>query len=213
MERTPFFALVVALCPGCHTGSAPPAVLSSPSLMEPLEITASAPTDESSVTFEVASWKDGSATRLTLSPKDLMLILRTGKHGEITGLELGLGNEDVSATAVPPDGLKLRDLSLGLDSMVELTTEYASDDFLELHAAAPLRLTWAMQLSDGTDYPLGPAVTAPLAFDLEVEKSGDQATVRLYARCDGVCWSMDDLARISDGQVHLVAPATLKNLD
>jgi hypothetical protein len=148
-----------------------------------------------------------------MTPTDLRLVLRTGKHGEITGLEMPLGDEDVSANSLPPNGLKLRDLQLGLDEMATLTTDYASDDYLELHATAPLRLAWSMELSDGTVHALGPAVTTPLAFDVEVERDGSDLTARLYAKCDGECWSIDGIARISDGQVHLIAPATIKPLE
>jgi hypothetical protein len=35
----------------------------------------------------------------------------------------------------------------------------------------------------------------------------------VYARCDGDCWTIDGLARIADGQLHLVASADIKPLD
>ena len=86
-------------------------------------------------------------------------------------------------------------------------------DFVELHATAPLRLAWSVVLQDGSIYALGPAVTQPMAFDVELERHGNDVTARVYAKCDGDCWSLDGVAHISDGQLHLVAPATIKPLD
>jgi hypothetical protein len=212
MTRTYWIAAVsLAAAAGCSDGSAPP-TLAAPSLASPLQISAASPTAESGVTFDVASWNAGSTTHLTLAPPDLQLVLRTGKQGQITALEVPLPDVDVSADSIPPNGLHLRDLQLGLDSNIELVTDYASEDYIELHAAAPLRLAWSVLLDDGTPWALGPAVTEPLSFDLEVERDGDQVTARLYARCDGACWTLDGVARISDGQVHIVAPATLRPL-
>src|SRR5436190_259292 len=78
----------------------------------------------------------------------------------------------------------------------------ATADYLALHAEAPLRLAWSVVLSDGTVYALGPAVTTPLSFDVQLERSDYQVTARVYARCAGDCWALDGLARISDGQLH-----------
>lgn len=209
MNRSLLTALL--LIAGCHDGAAPPAL--GPSLQDPLEVSAAHPSADTKVSFTVASWKDGSATHLDLAPTDLRLVFRTGQKGEITGLELPLADEDISSQAIPPDGLKLRNLQLGLDSTVDLETESTSDDFVELHATAPLRLAWSVVLDDGSVYALGPAITAPMAFDVELEKHGDAVIARLYAQCAGDCWSLDGVAHISDGQIHLVAPATLKPLE
>src|SRR5206468_10994728 len=106
-------------------------------------------------------------------------------------LELPLGDVDISANALPPAGLKLRGLSLGIDGAADATAEYASDDVLELHASAPLRLAWSVVLADGSVHALGPAVTGPLAFDIEVERKGAAVSTRLYARCPETCWTVD----------------------
>jgi hypothetical protein len=217
MTRTDWLAAVslaavsLAAAAGCSDGPAP-TTLAAPSLASPLQISASSPTADSGVTFDVASWNGGSSAHLTLTPPDLQLVLRTGQDGQLTALELPLGDVDVSADAVPPNGIHLRDLQLGLDSTLQLTTDYASADYLEVHAVGPLRLAWSVLLDDGTTWALGPAVTEPLSFDLEVERDADQVIARLYARCDGACWTLDSIARISDGQVHIVAPATLRPL-
>jgi hypothetical protein len=199
------------LVAGCHEGSAPPAL--APSLQDPLEVSAAQPSADTKVSFTVASWKEGSATRLDVAPTDLRLVFHTGKKGEITGLELPLADQDISAQAIPPNGLKLRNLQLGLDSTVELATQSSSEDFVELHAIAPLRLAWSVVLEDGSVYALGPAITQPMAFDVELERHGDDVTARVYAKCDGDCWSLDGVAHISDGNLHLVAPATIKPLE
>src|SRR4051812_6233608 len=118
--------LFVTFVAGCAQGTAPP-VLTEPSLMQPLEMTATHPAAESSVSFDISSWKQESTAHLALSPTDLRLVVRTGRHGEITGLELPLADQDISPQALPPSGLKLRSLQLGLDDTVQVETRYASD--------------------------------------------------------------------------------------
>lgn len=205
--------LLVALVAGCAGGGPGVPGVTVPSLTQPLQVTATMPAAETSVSFDISSWKEDSTTHLALAPSDLRFVLRTGKHGEISGLELPLADQDISAQALPPSGLKLRNLQLGLDDTVEVDTLYSSDDYLELHANAPLRLAWSVLLSDGTVYALGPAVTAPLSFDVQLERGATEVTARVYARCDGDCWTIDGLARIADGQLHLVASADIKPLD
>jgi hypothetical protein len=205
--------LLVAIVAGCtHQEPAPPAFM-EPSLMQPLQVTATHPAAETSVSFDISSWQQGSTAHLALSPTDLRLVVRTGGHGEITGLELPLADQDISAQAMPPSGLKLRNLQLGLDGTVPVETRYSSDDYLELHADAALRLAWSVVLSDGSIYALGPAVTSPLSFDVQLERSDTDVTARVYARCDGDCWTLDGVARIANGQLHLVASADVKPLD
>jgi hypothetical protein len=218
MERTTLVAVIAVVAigavgaAGCAEGAAPPD-LTAPSLTQPLQLTAARPTAESEVSFDISTWGGGQKAHLAMLPSDLRLVLRTGRHGEITGLELPLADQDISAEALPPSGLMLRELQLGLDDTVELETEASTDDYLELHAEAPLRLAWSVVLADGSVYGLGPAVTTPLSFDVQVEREAGQLTARVYARCSGDCWTLDGLARISDGQIHLVAPAEIQPLD
>jgi hypothetical protein len=207
MQRIAFLIFFAGCAQSASTQLAPP------SLAQPLAITVGQPAAASAVSFDVASWQEDSQTHLDLTPMDLRLVLRTGPHGEITGMEVPLADQDISAQALPPSGLKLRNLQLGLDGDVKVETTVASDDYLELHAEAPLRLAWSVVLADGSIYALGPAVTSPLDFDLQVQREAGQVTATLYAQCSGVCWTIDGLARISDGRLHLVAAADLKPLD
>jgi hypothetical protein len=203
---------LLILFAGCAAQSAS-TELAPPSLAQPVEIVVSQPAAASAVSFDVASWKQDSQTHLDLTPVDLRLVVRTGHFGEITGMEVPLADQDISAQALPPSGLKLRNLQLGLDGDVKVTTMAASDDYLALHAEAPLRLAWSTILADGSVYALGPAVTAPLAFDVQLQRESGLVTATIDARCDGDCWTIDGLARISNGQLHLVAAADLKPLD
>jgi hypothetical protein len=209
MERTTLLTFVTLA--GCAGGAAPP-VLTEPSLSQPLEATATRPAPESRVSFEIGSWSGQTSAHLDLQPSDLRMALRTGRHGEITGLELPLRDQDISKEALPPNGLKLRNLQLGLDDTVSVQTMTVSDDYLELHAEAPLRLAWSVVLDDGSLYALGPAVTAPLSFDVQLTREEYSVTARISAGCSGDCWTLDGLARISDGQLQLVAAAEIKPL-
>ena len=214
MERTPpwllgSLALLLGACGGASSlAVAPPGVLS---LRAPVEVTARQLTPQSRLTVNAASYKTGSASQVALRPLDLRLRLRTGERARVEELEIPLGDVEVAASALPPSGLRLRDLQLGLDEPADLVVQAVSDRFLEAHTAAPLRLAWSVVLEDGTLYALGPALTDPISLDFEVERSedGTLTTTRLYARCDGVCWSIDSLVRLSDGQIKIDAAADL----
>jgi hypothetical protein len=112
----------------------------------------------------------------------------------------------ISADAMPPKGLILRNLVLRADP-VRAEVVHAQDDALELRAMVPLTLDWSMQLDDGSLYKLGPAQTAPVSLAVQIVRSPSGAIATLQAACRGVCWSIDGVAKLSDGIVYLDAAA------
>jgi hypothetical protein len=201
--------LIYAFAIGCGGGMVAPAMPAAPSLTRPLEVTTTQLKSDSSVAVTVSSWREGSAQSIAFSPSDLVMKVHTGERPRLDALELPLGNVDIGAGALPPSGLKLRDLSLGIDGAVDAQAESTSDDMVKLHVTAPLRLAWSVELADGTVHALGPAVTEPLAFDIELERKGAAVTTSLSASCPDTCWTIDGLARLDGGQVHLAGDATL----
>jgi hypothetical protein len=163
---------------------------------------------QSRVVFTISGGFSG-ATTLTIPTHDALLELQsTGTRATIETLEVPLGDIKISAQALPPSGLQLRNLSLHLSDVLA-TTMHASDDSLSFHAEAPLVLEWSLQLEDGSLYPLAPTPTDPMPIDVTVTRNAGDVALRFVAACKGTCWSDRGLAQLSDGSVILDAGARL----
>lgn len=181
--------------------------LPSGSLAAPIAIVADAASD-SRVDFTIAGGLDG-ARPVTLTIAQPTLRMHTTTSGaELDALTLPLGDIDVPASALPPSGLALRQLSLSAEPTRAQIID-ATDDALTLRATAPLTLHWSLELADGTLYPLGAVATAPLALDLQLARADGATTATVTASCTGTCWSVAGIATLSDGAVYLAAPATV----
>jgi hypothetical protein len=161
---------------------------------------------DSRVDFTIAGGFDG-ARPVTLTIAQPIVRLHTTTSGAaLDALSLPLGDVDVPASALPPTGLALRQLSLSAEpTRAEIVD--AGDDTLTLRATTPLTLHWSLQLPDGTLYPLGAVATAPLALDVQIARRDGAATATVTARCAGTCWSVAGIATLSDGAVYLAAAA------
>lgn len=183
------------------------APLPAGSLAAPIAIVAGAASD-SRVEFTIAGGLDG-ARPVTMTIAQPTLRLHTTTSGaELDALTLPLGDVDVPASALPPTGLALRQLSLSAEPTRAEVID-ATDDTLTLRAMAPLTLRWSLELADGTLYPLGAVATAPLALDMQIARSAAATTATVTASCAGTCWSVAGIATLSDGAVYLAAPATV----
>lgn len=184
------------------------APLPSASLAAPIAIAVGA-ASASRVDFTIAGGLDG-ARPVTLTIAQPTLRMHTTTSGaELDALTLPLGDVDVPASALPPTGLALRQLSLSAEPTRAEVID-ASDDTLTLRATTPLTLHWSLALADGTLYPLGTVATAPLALAVQLARSdGATATATVTASCSGACWSVAGVATLSDGAVYLAAPATV----
>src|SRR6185312_9486053 len=80
-------------------------------------------------------------------------------------------------------------------------------DALEVRAMLPLSLDWSAVLADGSVYKLGTVHTAPLNVDIQVSRVGASTTATVQAACLGTCWSVDGVAKLSNGAVYLEADA------
>jgi hypothetical protein len=197
-----FFGFVVA---GCASGA--PAASSLP-LSSPLSIASTAASAKGSVTFTIAGGFAGP-TPLSMAMSDATLQLTsTGARAELESLVVPLADLDISAAALPPNGLSLRKLSLHVDRAAA-TVLSADEDSLSLRAEAPLVLHWSLVLDDGSLYALAPTPTDALPITVAVSRKGDGLAVTLEATCHGTCWSDPGVAALSDGDVKLQADATL----
>ena len=130
----------------------------------------------------------------------------TADRALIDALTVPLGDVTIPAAALPPHGLILRNLVVKAPA-TRAEILHAQDDALELRATVPLSLDWALQLDDGSLYPLGTVHTEPLELDIDVVRAGGQTTATVQAACGGTCWSVDGVATLSNGSMYLEADA------
>jgi hypothetical protein len=158
---------------------------------------------ESSVTFTIeGGFAKPSDVSMTVA-QPLLKVHTTGDRAAIDAVSLPLGDVMISAEALPPKGLVLRNLVLKAGP-ARAEVMHAQDSALELRAQVPLALDWSVQLDDGSLYPLGTVRTDPVYVDVQVVRSADgNAIATMQAACLGTCWAVDGVAKLSDGAVYL----------
>ncbi|MDB4969482.1 MAG: hypothetical protein JWN44_5171 [Myxococcales bacterium] len=164
---------------------------------------------ESSVSFTIeGGFAQASEVSMTVA-KPILKLHTTDKYAEIDAVTLPLGDVTISAEALPPRGLILRNLVVKTGA-AHATVMHAQADALELRAKLPLSLDWAVQLDDGSLYQLGTVKTAPLNVDVQIVRGADGKSIAtVQAACLGTCWAVDGVAKLSDGNVYLQTDAEL----
>lgn len=204
------FLAAAAGCAGAQTDGAPP-LAPARSLADPVAVAlapsaATGETVDSRVTFTIAGGFDAERPEQMSIARPQLSVHTSDGRASLDALQLPLGDIDVPAAALPPSGLKLRNLVLTA-APTRATVLHAEADALELRASLPLALAWSLQLADGSLYRLGDVRTAPLDVDIQIFRAGGRLTATVDARCPGTCWAIDGIARLSDGTVHLEADA------
>ncbi len=175
------------------------------SLARPVQVQTGA-VSQSDVSFTIeGGFASASQVAMTLQTPVIKLHT-TGDRAYLDAVTLPLGDVTISAQALPPKGLILRNLVVKAPA-TRAEIMHAQNDALELRAQVPLSLDWSMQLEDGTLYPLGTVHTAPLNLDIDVVRAGGQTTATVQAACLGTCWAVDGVATLSNGSLFLDAAA------
>ena len=193
----------VAAWAGCSDAHV--AGTSASSLAQPVAV-ATGPVAASNVSFTIQGGF-ASATQIAMTVSQPIVKLHT-EDGRATldAIRLPLGDVNVSAQALPPNGLALKNLVVSApQTRAEIMHDEA--DALEVRAMLPLALDWSVVLDNGTIYPLGTVHTNPIAVDITVSRVGATTTATVQATCVGTCWSVDGVATLSDGAVYLEAAA------
>ena len=197
-----FFLGCVAAWAGCSDGHV--AGLND-SLAQPVAI-ATGSVAASKVSFTIQGGF-ASATQVAMTVTEPIVKLHTTEgRASLDAIKLPLGDVNVSAAALPPNGLALKNLVVSAPE-TRAQIMYDSDDALEVRATLPLALDWSVVLDDGTLYPLGTVHTEPLDVDIMVSRVDGATTATVQAACAGTCWSVDGVAKLSDGAVYLEAAA------
>jgi hypothetical protein len=165
----------------------------------------------STVTFTIeGGFANASQVAMTVD-QPLVRLHTTGDRAMLDAVELPLGDVTISATALPPKGLILRHLVVKAPA-THADIMHEQDDALEVRATVPLSLDWAMQLDDGSLYPLGTVHTEPVNLDISVVRANGRTTATVQAACVGTCFAVDGVAKLSNGAIYLEADADVTNL-
>jgi hypothetical protein len=186
-------------CSGAHTAT------NGSSLALPIAVSTGT-VAQSDVTFTIEGGF-ASATQVALTMHEPIVKLHTAAgRATLDAISLPLGDVNVSAEALPPKGLILKNLVVSAPAThAEIMHDQA--DALEVRAMIPLALDWSVVLDDGSLYPLGTVHTEPLNVDITVSRVGGSTTATVQAACLGTCWAVDGVAKLSNGTVYLEAGA------
>lgn len=196
-----FFLGCIAATAGCAEGHPS----TTDSLAAPVQVSTGA-VATSDVSFTIAGGF-AAATPVAMTVAQPRVELHTtGDRATLDAIELPLGDVTIPASALPPKGLVLRHLVVKAPATRAVILQ-RQDDALELRATLPLSLDWAMQLDDGSLYPLGTVHTEPVHVDVDIVRAGGRTTATVQAACLGTCFALDGIATLSDGALYLEADA------
>jgi len=148
-----------------------------------------------------------SATNVALTIHQPLVKLHTTEgRAMLDAVSLPLGDVTISAEALPPKGLVLKNLVVSAPA-TRAEILHDQEDALEVRATLPLALDWSVVLDDGSLYPLGTVHTEPLNVDIQVSRATGATTATVQAACLGTCFALDGVAKLSNGTVYLEAGA------
>ena len=126
----------------------------------------------------------------------------------LDAVELPLGDVMISAEALPPKGLVLRNLVVSAPATHAEIMHDAGRTRSRCAPTLPLSLDWSVQLDDGSLYPLGTVHTEPLNVDIAVVARRRRRRRRRCRRpASAPAGRVDGVAKLSNGTVYLEAGA------
>lgn len=192
-----------------------------PSLLEPQTLTATGELATSHVSLHVDNYLFDAAADVRLPLDSIGFVARLGDDAfVIDELVLGLGTINVSPTAMPPAGLRLRQVALSLmpaggQASFPLRMFGHKAERVDATARMPFEIRWKLELSDGSLFDLGPGTMAPLDVILTVTTTPGAehpAKLTLAATCKGTCWELPNMLAFADGGISVEAPLLVETL-
>lgn len=211
-SRLVFLSLLTTL--GCGPQVEP--VDAPLSLLDAISVTATGQLAPSALTFSVSGGVSGpdktAAVRVNLAELALRLDVE-GDAALLRFVDLPLGDLTISPEALPPVGLKLVNLRLGVETAAPLKVVGKNADELWLASSMGLRLSWSLALPDGSTYALGPIRLAAIEVSARIYRVEDGYRMTLHASCDEACWTLPNLLSVRDMEIDLEAPVTVTAID
>jgi len=136
----------------------------------------------------------------------------TGDRVRVQELTLTLGDTDMPPSATVPDGLKIRAQTLSIAAPMIATVRARGELVLALSLKGSMRYDSAMQLDDGSLYPLGATETfGELQLTIARKPEGGLRT-RLDSQPDGACADVGGLLTLSDCAMSVETESTLAEI-
>lgn len=140
--------------------------------------------------------------RAALDIEDGHLALRTTPNGAVfvDALAISVGDLEIGAEVLPPDGMVLTELELLL-TKTTLDTQWIDDEVAVATVRTPVRLGWAI-FEDGDVVSLAEATLDDLELRFEIVDNGDGVGVDMSMIGSGVVWAWGGLAQLEDPVVR-----------
>src|SRR5262249_9036111 len=112
-------------------------------------------------------------------------IERTQNRARVMVMDMAVDDMDVAVSLLPPHGIRLLDVKIGMGGEFDATVERASETELVLHADLPIALSWSMLLNSGKKWQLGSLETLPMSLDIIVTRDNAGAHTQIIGACTG----------------------------
>jgi hypothetical protein len=178
------------------------------SLAGPVKVSVAGQSSINHLSFTVSGPFAGASSMTLAVGQPALTLESAGGASRILALSMPLPDIEVTAKAMPPNGLKLRHVSLHGARAPAAIIE-AAPDALELHARMPLSVSWSLELGDGSLYPLGDVASDPVDVDVRVVRNDGEALAIVQTHCLGTCWSIDGVAQLSNAELFVQGDAAI----
>lgn len=144
---------------------------------------------------------------LPITLGDLSLSVYPDGTLAMDGLSAGFSDVVLSPQAVPPNGLHLTDIKLGLQQEADPVTTWGSDaNSARAAGTADLVLDWSLVTTNGTVVPLAPQKLAEVPLSLDVKLGANyHVETALQAKKDGVFFDWSGMFQLADLKVDISA--------
>lgn len=182
------------------------------SLSQPVTVMTSASPTVGKVEFGARGGTVDELQRLDFTVMAMHLLAHT-EDGvlQLDDLALELGDITVSPEVLPPSGLQLSTVEVGLSKVSQSEAVAATPGTLDTKLEVPVTLRADLVLGEGKTYPLGPVAVRPLDSTLSLRSVGGTFSLVLDAKCPGACWDVPGVVDFRDGAIRVEIPATVTN--
>jgi hypothetical protein len=150
---------------------------------------------------------------VTVAVRDSSLRLHTTEAGQVVieELSIALADTDLPPSQQLPQGVKLRAQTLSSTGPLQAKVLLGEPDTLVVHASGSLIYHTAMELADGSLYPLGNSTATGQDLEIRIERDADGVRATLDAPPAAECGQVGDLLTLSRCSMFVEADANVRS--